>query len=181
MSMKISIVAATIIGGGLATGGAAVMATASATSSGTMLTANQAKAITITGKLVDPDGKPAAKIPIQLMLRERRGGSGGSGPGDQKPELLVTSLQSAQDRANRGFKPVGKAVSDESGQFTFKNVRETGSLRLMIGNQDRTLWAMHSVYNPPDAGKDVDVGEIKLNKPLSGEQPGQGGGERKPQ
>ncbi len=88
-------------------------------------------------------------------------------------------LQGNQSRATRGFKVVGKTVSDDSGAFTFKNVRETGSLRLMIGDQDRTLWAMQSVHNPKEDAKDVDVGEIKLNKPIGNEQPPQGG-EKKP-
>ncbi len=85
MYTKTMIVLSAIAGASLAAGSAAFVSPTLAPAPVATLTVNQAKAIAITGKLVDPDGKPAAKIPIQLLLRERLGAGGAGGGGGDLP------------------------------------------------------------------------------------------------
>ncbi len=118
--------------------------------------AQPAGAITISGTALDDAGAPAAKLPVVVKQRDfnLEGGAGGAGGGgDRPPDLLV------QQRADRGYKTLGRAVTDDSGAFAVKNIREQGSLRLEIGDRTKTPWQIVTVRNE---GKDVDLGKVTL-------------------
>ena len=131
----------------------------------TLLVQDQKKAVTVTGMAIDTTGQPAAKLPVTVAFaKPMEAGSVGRG-GAGEPDLLAAGLQDDDAR----WKTLGKGVTDQSGRFSIKNIRETGTLRVSIGAKNRSDWKLQTFEN--DGTKDtIDLGEIKLEPQLSREE-----------
>ena len=139
-----------------------------------LLVQEQKKAITVTGVAIGTDGQPAPKLPVAVSASRATGmGEGGRGAGGAGgPSLLA-----AQDEQNGRWKVVGKGVTDASGRFTIKNIRETGTLRIEIGRKEKSDWKIETVKN--DGSKEtIDVGEIELQAKVAGAADSGSGGNR---
>ena len=107
-----------------------------------------AEKATIKGKVVDADGKPAAKIGIELFEVNVGGQSGGPAPADL-----------AAQNAKYG-KAIAKAVTDENGVFEIKKPLDAGkNFRIVAGNK-----AVGMGFGNLTAKEGVNEVELKLNK-----------------
>lgn len=135
--------------------------------------------ITISGTALNPDGSPAAKLPVHIKGIEKHGmqagggeGGGGDGAGAPPPDLLS---QGAQGKGAKGggkakgegglYKTLGKGVTDESGKFSVK-VTTLGqgdhTVMVEIGEAGKTNFMRKTV---PTQGKDLDLGNVTLTAP----------------
>jgi hypothetical protein len=120
---------------------------------------------TITGRVVDPDGKPIAGAHVRAFdaqaIRDTRQHNKDN-PGNAKDSHPQA---------------VAKADTDANGNFTLTNV-PAGKIRVMASLQGAGLGMVREIVNVK-AAETVNVGDIKLRKPSAGTG-GQGGNKNKP-
>lgn len=125
--------------------------------------------ITISGTCLNPDGSPAAKIPVSIKKRRDpvAMGAGGGGGGQTPPDLLSSQLKGGkgkgQNQEDGRYKILGRTTTDDSGKFEVKNIREPGEIRVEIGDRMRTSWDIKTVKNE---GKNIDMGNVELRATL---------------
>ena len=127
--------------------------------------------ITVSGTALNPDGSPGAKLPAAVQKQQLpQGGGVGGGGAPPPPDMLASQPGGANSR----YQTIGRVTTDDSGKFEVKNIREPGSLRLAIGDRERTPWIVQTIRNE---GKNIDVGQVKLRDPVG--STGRGKGKRK--
>ncbi len=128
-----------------------------------MLATQDSKTVTmsITGVALAPDGSPAAKLPVDVTQMQLRPMGSGGGKGGRNGPRMLASFQPAGSR----YKSLGKAVTDDSGAFTVKNVRAQPNLglRVEIGEKTKSPWIIQSVKVDPEK-PEVDLGKISLRE-----------------
>ena len=155
--LKIAAVPAALVAGiSLAAG--AVSLAPSANAGGVPDAANllvQQATGSVIGKLVMSDGSAAEKVPVKLTGQTlTQMGGGGSGGGAK--DLMAPA---------GGAKVIAQTVTDANGNFKMPKV-QAGKFRLEAGIEQKTGVAFKAVTVV--AGKEVDLGELKLTPPSGG-------------
>lgn len=122
----------------------------------------QKKPFNITGVAIGPDGAPAAKLPVAIKIPNKvlQSAGGGDGGGAPPPELLVQKKAPDENM----FKTVAKGITDESGRFTLKVQPQNGGVvQLEIGDKMKSAWIIKPI-KLEEEGKDIDLGNVQLNK-----------------
>lgn len=122
--------------------------------------------ITITGTALQPDGAPAASLPVAIKAVEKRP-VGPAGSGDGPPELLSQGKDASKAKDGM-MKVLAKGTTDANGKFSLK-FQTLGqgdqTVTLEIGENTKTPWTKQQVVTK---GKDVDVGAVQLREPVRG-------------
>ena len=167
---------------GLAAAGALAAGTfiapaASADSTALSIQDERTDPITISGTCLNPDGSPAAKIPVTIKKRRDPVAMGaGGGGGQNPPDLLSSQLKGGkgkqgQNQEDGRYKILGRTTTDDSGKFEVKNIREPGEIRVELGDRMRTAWDIKMVKNE---GKNIDMGNVELRATLGRGEPKKG-------
>ena len=137
--------------------------------------------ITISGTALNPDGSPAAGLPVAIKAPDKKliggsGGEGGGAAGEQAPPDLLSQGNKGGQGAKGGakgkgegvVKTIGRGVTDDSGRFSVK-VTTPGqgaqTVLVEIGEPTKSNWYRKS-HNTE--GKDLDLGNLQLTARTGG-------------
>lgn len=125
---------------------------------------------TISGTVLDKDGKGVADVKVQLMKPMMRRGGGGPGGEDKKPKDQVsegqqaTRLQAEGKRPQRP-EPVATAMTDADGKFEMKDV-PAGDYMIGVRDQEKKVYGGTRV-----TVKDGETATVEIktsDKPMRG-------------
>lgn len=117
---------------------------------------------TITGKVTNEDGTPAAKVEVRVMkpMARRGGGAGGEAP-KAEPKFVQPAEPPAGGAGGGGGKrppPVATATTDDKGEFTVSV--PAGEYTVQVGKRGEAMGRSNVTV---EEGKTANV-DIKLKK-----------------
>jgi hypothetical protein len=116
----------------------------------------------LSGTVKDDAGKPVVGLALRLEFDQPMGMNPGGGKTHGKGKISVgdSGARELQGKPNPRTKIVGRATTDQNGNFLFSNIDE-GSFRLVAGNKAQG-WIYQDVE--VKANEETKLGEMKLVK-----------------